>query len=361
MFKLSNHFMSNDVYKSFIDENHFLCQLGLVFNWDKMAEPLWNLAHNEQGGRPRQSPVVLIKMLFLAFLYDRSDREMEFMATSDLYVKYFLRLPIDGLAPDHSSLSRFRDEVLETYGTDFFKHSFETILQTATGHGVILGRVYALDATHVISSVNGKTDSHDVNTYGTKPKDPEASWGTKGLETKLTKEGTKVLVRKTFFGYKVHGLAETKHGLVTNLSVTTGREADLDAGDELIHRLLSEEQRRHIDVLLADKGYGCPVWINLLEKYTGIMTAFHLPDQYLKKGEHQDKWNAYLSDPGRTAYRRHRTVIERVFGDVKKNHSLTRARYRGFTKLYLQATLSMMAHNVKILLKQISGATFKPI
>ena len=361
MFKLPNRFMSHDVYKSFINENHFLSQLGLVFDWDSIAEPLWSLAKNEQGGRPRQSPVVLIKMLFLAFLYDRSDREMEFMATSDLYVKYFLRLPIDGLAPDHSSLSRFRDEVLETHGTDFFKHMFEKILQTATRHGVILGRVYALDATHVTSSIQGKTDSHDVKTYGTTSKDTDASWGTKGLETKLTKEGKKVLVQKSFFGYKVHGLAETKYGLVTNLSVTTGRIADIDAADELIHRLLSKRQRSFIDVLLADKGYGCPVWINLLEKFTGIMTAFHLPETYLTKGEHKDKWNAYVNDEGRTAYRKHRTVIERVFGDVKNNHGLKRARYRGTTKLYLQSVLSMMSHNIKILLKQISGVNFKPI
>ena len=221
--------------------------------------------------------------------------------------------------------------------------------------------MYALDATHVTSSIQGKTDSHDVKTYGTKSKDPDASWGTKGFETKITKEGEKVLVQKSFFGYKVHGLAETKYGLVTNLSVTTGRIADIDAGDELIHRLLSERQRNLIDVLLADKGYGCPVWINLLEKFTGIMTAFHLPDTYLTKGKHKDKWNAYVNDEGRTAYRKHRTVIERVFGDVKKNHGLMRARYRGTTKLYLQSALSLMSHNIKILLKQISGVNFKPV
>ena len=43
MFKLPNHFMSHDVYKSFIDESHFLSQLGSVFDWDDMATPLWGL------------------------------------------------------------------------------------------------------------------------------------------------------------------------------------------------------------------------------------------------------------------------------------------------------------------------------
>ncbi|MBI4714186.1 transposase [Candidatus Uhrbacteria bacterium] len=150
MFKLSNHFMSHDVYKSFIDESHFLSQLGKVFDWDEMASPLWNLAKNAQGGRPRQNPVVLLKMLFLCFLYNRSDREMEQMATSDLYVKYFLELPIDGLSPDHSSLSRFRDEVLEKEGPAFFTKIFDSILTEATRHGIVFGRVYAIDATHVV-------------------------------------------------------------------------------------------------------------------------------------------------------------------------------------------------------------------
>ena len=168
--------MSHDVYKSFIDETHFLSQLGHVFDWDQMASPLWNLAKNEQGGRPRQNPVILLKMLFLSFLYNRSDREMEHMATSDLYVKYFLQLHIDGFAPDHSSLSRFRDEVLEKEGSEFFTKMFDSILKEATRHGIVFGRVYAIDATHVVSSVSGNIDSHEVNTYGTTSKDKDASW-----------------------------------------------------------------------------------------------------------------------------------------------------------------------------------------
>lgn len=348
--------MSHDVYKNFIDENHFLSQLGVVFDWDKMAEPLWNLAKNEHGGRARQSPVVLLKMLFLSFLYNRSDREMEHMATSDLYVKYFLRLPIDGLSPDHSSLSRFRDEVLEKEGSTFFTHIFDSILKEATRHGIVFGKVYAIDATHVVSSVSGKIDSHEVNTHGTTSKDKDASWGCKGFETKLTQKGTRVQVGKYFFGYKVHGLCETKRGIVTNLSVTTGSITDVDAADTLLHRNLTNKQRSAIDVLTADKGYGCPMFVNLLEKYSGIMTAFHIPETMTKRGEHKRKWQSYVADEGRTAYRKERTVIERVFGDTKNKHGLRRARYKGLLKLHLQASLSMMVHNAKIILKQISGA-----
>lgn len=355
MFKLSNHFMSHDVYKGFIDESHFLSQLKSVFDWEKMSLPLWDLARNEQGGRPRQSPVILLKMLFLSFLYNRSDREMEAMATSDLYVKYFLELPIDGFPPDHSSLCRFRDEVLEKEGSAFFTNIFDSILNEAVRHGIVFGRVYAIDATHVVSSVSGKLDSHEVNTYGTTSKDPDASWGCKGFETKLSHEGTRVQVGKYFFGYKVHGLCETKRGLVTRLSVTTGATTDVDAADTLLHRILTPVERQRIDVLTADKGYGCPVFVNLLEKYSNIMTAFHLPDTMTKRGELQAKWRAYVADEGRTAFRKERTVIERVFGDTKNKHGLKRARYKGLSKLHLQTTLSFMAHNIKIILKQISG------
>ena len=288
MFKLPNSFMAGDVYKAFENEENFLFALERVFDWRKMAEPLWNLAQNEQGGRPRLSPEMMMKMLFVAFLYDRSDREMEELATYDIRVKQFLHLPIDGKAPDHSSLSRFRDAVLTTLGTTYLDQIFDEILQTAKCHGVCFGRVYAIDATHVESSINGKKNSHEVNTLGTTSKDPDASWGAKGHETKMTPEGHKVTVVKHFFGYKVHALAETKHGLVTHLSVTTGRVSDLDAGDTLLHRHLTHKERRAIDVLTADKGYGCPVFVNELEKHTGIMTAFHLPKTMTKKGNHQD-------------------------------------------------------------------------
>ena len=46
MFKLSPKTLTRDIYENFIDKNHFLAQLDWVFNWDELAEPLFDLAKN---------------------------------------------------------------------------------------------------------------------------------------------------------------------------------------------------------------------------------------------------------------------------------------------------------------------------
>ena len=62
-FKLANSYLSSGVYSSIIDKNHFLCRLDTLFDWDDLALPLWNMARNEHSGRPRNNPVVLLKMV----------------------------------------------------------------------------------------------------------------------------------------------------------------------------------------------------------------------------------------------------------------------------------------------------------
>lgn len=346
--------MSIDVYKLCLDENHFMLRLKDLFDWNEMAAPLEVLAKNAEGGRPRTSPVILLKTLFVSFLFDHSDRETEFAATSNLYVKCFLGLPIDEKAPDHTTISRFRDEVLKEKGGSFFRNLFRSLLVQAKKKGITVSVIDALDATHTFANVD--TDKPDDPKS---PKDPDASWGCKGNETKTTTNGEKVQIPKYFFGYKAHLLVEPSHGLITGYYATPGHIADIDGGDWLLHRILTNDERALIKVLLADKGYGCPVWINLLEKYTGIMTAFSLPDPMVKRGRHKEKWQIYLQD--RAAFRKDRTVVERANGDLKDNHGLRRCRYKGLVKYDFQVAMSSMVHNLKIFIRQLTGARFRPI
>lgn len=353
-FKLPNKFLSVDVYKACLDQNHFIVRLKELFDWQSMAEPLETLAKNAEGGRPRTPPSILLKALFISFLFDQSDRETEFAATSNLYVKYFLELPIDEKAPDHSTISRFREETLKEKGTAFFRALFRSLLVQAKEQGIEVSVIDALDATHTWANVD-TSKSDDPNT----PQDPDASWGCKGEETKTTTDGQKVKIPKWFLGYKAHLLVEAGLGIITGYHATPGHVADIDGGDWLIHRILTNDERARLFVLTADKGYGCPVWINLLEKYTGIMTAFSLPDPMAKQGEHKEKWGRYLKE--RAPFRKDRPVVERANADLKDNHGLRRCRYRGLIKYTFQVAMSSMAHNLKIFMRALTGARFKPI
>lgn len=355
-FKLSNKYLSEDVYKSFIDESHFLVQLKRLFDWHALSAPLLELANNETGGRPRHEPGVMLKMLLLSFLYDLSDRDTQFVATSNLYVKYFLGLPIDALAPDYTALCRFRTDVLTVKGVTFFTDLFRAVITHAKRTGIVFGSLQTIDTTHSIADVNTEKDSKREA-----PRDEDAAWGVKGHETKVTPQGKKVDVLKTFFGYKAGLIAETSHGLITGIETAKGNASDLDIGDFLIHDRLTDEERKAIGILLGDKAFGCPVWMNLLEKYTGITTAFSLPRTMLSKGQHKEKWQDYMSDPNRTVLRKQRYVIERTNADLKDNHGMRRCRYLGKIKYTLQTTMASIAHNLKIMVRILTGVRLRPI
>lgn len=351
---LPNSYLSTAAYAGFIDKGHFLSRLKTEFDWDALAAPLEKLGRNGAGGRPRHAPALMLKMTFVSFLFDLSDRDTEFAGTNNLLVKHFLGLPIDGRAPDHTSLCRWRDEVVRELGGAYLHAAFRALVAQAKAKGVEGGPVQALDATHAFADVDDRRP-RDPKT----PRDPDASWGCKGNETRTTSDGGKASIPKFFLGYKAHLVADERLGLVTAFHATTGREADIDGGDWLVGRVMTPEERASAKVLLADKGYGSPVWINLLEKEYGIMTAFSLPDS--RDGWRNPwKWEAYDGDPGRRAFRRGRYVIERVNSSLKAWHGLGRCRYLGLAKFLFQVAMSSMAHNVKIYMRELTGTRLRP-
>lgn len=357
LIKLPNAYLSRDVYRGFIDQTHFLVQLDQIFDWYALSAPLSDLGENDHGGRPRHAAGLMLKMLFVSFLFNLSDRDTEFAATNNLLVKYFLGLPIDEKAPDHTSLCRFRETVLAKKGLSFFNTLFRSLTKQAKDRGIVFSTIHALDATHTLANV-ATEKPQDPGT----PRDPDASWGCKGDETKQTRTGEKVQIPKYFFGYKAHLAAEVRYGFLTGVHTSSGRVADIDGGDWLLHRVLTREEQQAIHVLLADKGYGCPVWINLLEKYTNIMTAFSLPETMTKRGEHQKKWWVYAhEDAGRTSFRKDRYIIERVNADLKDRHGLRHCRYLGGIKYHLQTMMASTCHNLKLAMRILTGARLKAI
>ncbi len=74
---------------------------------------------------PLYPPAMLFKMLFLSYLYNLSDRDMEDLANLHILVKGFLGLAGDMLAPDHSTLASRKREAVLPFCTAKRSHGFE--------------------------------------------------------------------------------------------------------------------------------------------------------------------------------------------------------------------------------------------
>src|SRR3989338_8997557 len=105
------------MYEAIVPKNHCLRKLNELADWAELAEGIFPCCKGEfQAGSSPLSPVTLLKMIFLSYLYDKSDRETERYCNENIPRKYFIEIAIDERAPDHSSLTRFRDRILRHYG-----------------------------------------------------------------------------------------------------------------------------------------------------------------------------------------------------------------------------------------------------
>jgi len=105
------------VYQRAVPAEHFLRKLAALIDWSWFSERLLELyAGAGQVGRPPYDPVVLLKMLLLAYLYNLSERQTEVYCNDSLSAKCFLGLAADEPAPDHSTLTAFKRRIIENGG-----------------------------------------------------------------------------------------------------------------------------------------------------------------------------------------------------------------------------------------------------
>ena len=98
-------FFGDMVYLRVVPRNHFLVKLNQAIDWERFVPVLLPAyAGLAEEGRPPYSPVVILKMLLITYLYNLSERQTEEVANFQLPVKEFVGLAVDESAPDHSTL-----------------------------------------------------------------------------------------------------------------------------------------------------------------------------------------------------------------------------------------------------------------
>lgn len=136
------------IFEARVPHDHYLRQVLQAVSFDR-CHHLAADCYSPDQGRPALTPVRLVKLQFLRFHYNLSDRDVIRDAGVNFAFRLFLGLSLRDELPHPSLLSKFRSRL----GPDKFQEVFDDVLAQARAKGLVKDRLRLKDATHVLADV----------------------------------------------------------------------------------------------------------------------------------------------------------------------------------------------------------------
>jgi len=351
----NNSFYGEYLYNQVVPRGHFLRKLRQIIDWNRFTRKLIKLYKGEGVvGRPPFDPALVLKVELIAYLYNLSERQVEVYINENLPAKFFVGLAVDQNAPDHSTLTVFRERLIERGKLKVFEEMLEEIVQAAQQSGMQFGSIQIIDSVHSVANVNTAKDKKREE-KGKGPHDPDARWGAKHKHKVKTEEGKEIEQTEYFFGYKAHVSLNAEAGIITSLEVTSGEAYDGHHFCSLVDHDLA--QKLPMNTYAGDKGYDDGD--NHLQLH-GLHSAIRLKDtRTKKKDDNKEVWLELIKTPQYRQGSKERYKVERKFGEAKQGHGLGRCRYVGRVRFAVQAFFTAIMLNLKRMVKTLSGVGFK--
>ncbi len=350
-------FFGNFLYDQKVSKDHFLRKLNEVVDWDRFTRKLVSYYQGKgEIGQAPYNPTIMLKMLLLSYLWNVSERMIEILANDSLSIGLFLGFGADEKAPDHSTLTLFKNRLTQNAGLAAYEELFDEIIRIAHEKGVKFGKLQVVDSVHLVADVNVEKDKQRQR-EGKHPRDKDATWGVKGDRVVVGRDGKRRKERQYFYGYKDQVSLNADTGLVT--SVIPGHASDYDG--HKLKKLVEKDSGKGIEVSIVagDKGYDDGDNHYYLEKQ-GINSAIRLNNyRTQKKDNNKEGWLKLEESREYTEGLRERYKVERKFGEARKWHGFRQCRYAGFIRHGIQSYLTFMALNLKRLVKLLTGVSFR--
>jgi IS5 family transposase len=313
--------------------NNFLDKIDGFIDW-KNVEKLLKRKYKKTmsaDGRPAYPPLPMFKLLLLQRWYGLSDPGLEEALNDRISFIRFSGFSVSSSLPDHSTICRFRNTLLEL---GLYEKLFEEILGQLEAKGLLVKESSGaiVDATIIESSRRPRkvleimpedrkeeeTKSSTVISYSD---DTDAAWIKKG--------------KRPYYGYKAHVSVDAKDGYVIGGHVTSANRADTTELERLVDGLHLPEG----SMIFADKGYASESNRNILAEKklkSGIMDKA-VRNKSLTRI--QIIINKLISSI--------RYKVERSIGTLKRSYHFTRMRYVGLKKGNMEFLLNATAFNLK--------------
>src|SRR5918994_3070584 len=272
-------------------------------------------------GRPSYGPLVLLRCLLLQQWYRLSDPGLEEALSDRLSFRRFVGLALADPVPDHSTLSRFRSELVRR---GLSERLLAELNRQLNARGLMVKTGTLIDASLV--EADGRRPRQGEPKEGRSDRD--ASWN--------------AMPEQPLFGYKAHVAVDQGSGLVRQAILTPANVSDKTPFLALVQgdgQAVACPRAGSRPAPGADKGYD-GWWYRQELALRGIGDGIMAGDY----------WRRPLDAAGRAPKRaigRIRGPVERTFSVLKRWHDYPRVRYRSLVRNTLQLQLLALALNLR--------------
>jgi len=291
-----------------LGSNARLERLHELVKWYRFEKLLGRL-HLAEEGRPAYPALLMFKALLLQSLYDLSDAHLEESLCDRLSFRKFVGLSLTETTPDHSTLCRFRNLLVEAGLLIRLFGELDRQLELA---GMMLKRGSMLDAT-LIETAAARPGSAERPSA-----DPQAGGVKRG--------------RDFIFGYKAHVGVDEGSGLIRAVETTAANVNDTVIADALI--------RGDEKAVWGDAAYHTHARERAL-KMRGVK-----PRLMRRANKHHPDLPPRLKLYNRLIAGR-RFAVETTFATLKRRMGLRAIRYLGLAKASGQVLLAAIAFNLR--------------
>ncbi len=136
------------VFEKLVPAEHLLRQVKQIIDFDSFRDLIRD-CYSADMGRTAEDPVRLIKLEYLQFQYNLSDREVLKQVQVNVAFRFFLDLALESAVPTPGLLSQFRTRL----GVERHQRLFEEMMAQARARGLVKDRLRLKDATHVLANI----------------------------------------------------------------------------------------------------------------------------------------------------------------------------------------------------------------
>ncbi len=298
-----------------VPKNHNYRKILKILNFKKLTRPLKSIEREE--GYVGYGIERLFKIIFLQFLEDLSDRQLEKYIQENVAAKLFCDFKLNEKTPHFTLFSKLRTRI----GTKQLSKIFKKIQEKLKEKKLLSENFTFVDSTHLVSknniweerdeAIKRKYEEFNNETLKKVARDKEATIGCKGTN-------------KFWYGFKKHVSVDMQSGLINKVKLTTANEQDGNHVKSICPNR---------GAVYGDKGYCTKKSVKSI-KTKGCHVATIKKKNMRGKNKELDKWYSNLRFP-----------YERVFSKIRR-----RVRYIGIVKNQFSEFFYALSYNIKRLI-----------